>query len=243
MPWPCDGQVLPPLNQSFNGACSTRNCVSTEWVDYMVSSWPRDYLPKAPPVDLTVDARRQPLLRWYALTGQPEPQSLGRVPNAVASSRLKGAWEEVVRPWGANNELAIPTKMGRGGHQAYVISRPDRDFNEEELALARLLQPILRGLALHLESAASIDDGPAVHCTRFDRSRNDYPDFPEQGADRGQLGQAAKHLAAHGRKALGAHLAQIGCSRPHDGCPKGIRSGSVENDSWQFRIQSAHTRP
>ena len=55
--------------------------------------------------------------------------------------------------------------MGRGGHQAYVISRPDRDFNEEELALARLLQPILRGLALHLESAASIDDGPAVHCT------------------------------------------------------------------------------
>ena len=129
----------------------------------MASSWPRDYLPKAPPVDFTVDARPQPLLPWYAVTGQPEPQSLGRVPNTVASSRLKGAWEEVVRPWGANNELAIPTKMGGGGHQAYVISRPDRDFNEEELALARLLQPILRGLGRHLEFAASIDDVPVVY--------------------------------------------------------------------------------
>lgn len=125
----------------------------------MVSSWPRDYLPKVPPGDFTLDATRQPLLRWYAVTGETEPQSLGRVPNAVASSRLKGAWEEVVRPWGASNELSIPIQMGRRGLQAYVISRPDREFNEEELALAGLLQPILKGLALHLESAPSNEEG------------------------------------------------------------------------------------
>ena len=90
VPWRCDGQVLPLLNQSFNGACSTRNCVSTEWVDYMVSSWPRDYLPKAPPVNLTVDARQQPLLRWYAVTGQPEPQSQNLSP-----------WGVFLTPWPA----------------------------------------------------------------------------------------------------------------------------------------------
>lgn len=164
-PWQYDEPVLDLLTLSFNGACSTRNCVSTEWVDRLVASWPLGYLPDEPPGDDVVpDAARQPLLRWYAVTGHTEPQSLGRVPDTVASSRLKGAWEEIVRPWGANNELSIPVQWGGAGHQAYVISRPDRDFNDEELALARLLQPILKGLALHLELAPSNGEASADCC-------------------------------------------------------------------------------
>lgn len=86
---------------------------------------------------------------------QTEPQSLGRIPNAVANSRLKGAWDEVVRPWGATNELSIPIQMGGSGLHAYVISRPDHDFTEQELDSARLLQPVLTGLALHLRLAST----------------------------------------------------------------------------------------
>lgn len=152
---PYDRQLLELLMQSFNGACATQNFVDTEWADHMVSTWPPDFLPDIPPGDSIPDATRQPLLRWYATTGQTDPQSLGRIPNAVADSRLKGAWDEVVRPWGAINELSIPIQVGGSGQQAYVISRPDRDFTEQELDLARLLQPILTGLALHLKVASS----------------------------------------------------------------------------------------
>ncbi|PVZ52590.1 hypothetical protein C9424_19800 [Arthrobacter sp. H-02-3] len=61
-----------------------------------------------------------------------------------------------------NHQLSIPLQIGGGDHNAYLVSRPDRDFTEQELALARLLQPILTLLALHFgiaqsNSGASLD--------------------------------------------------------------------------------------
>jgi DNA-binding CsgD family transcriptional regulator len=152
-------QVLDLLNETFNSACTTRNWVSRKWQDQVMAVRPLNYLPDSPPGDFIVNATRQPLLRWYAVTEQAEPQSLGRVPAAVASSRVKDEWEEVAGPWGVSKELAIPAQMGEGDHSAYVISRPDRDFDDEELALAGLLQPILKGLALHFGLASSNAEG------------------------------------------------------------------------------------
>ncbi|WP_202615940.1 helix-turn-helix transcriptional regulator [Arthrobacter sp. H-02-3] len=153
-------QLLVLLRQSFNGACCTRNRVSPAWEDHVLGCWPRDYIPDEPPGGY--DFRQQPLLRWYAFSGQSGPQSFGRVPDALADSSLKRAWEEVSRPWGMNHQLSIPLQIGGGDHNAYLVSRPDRDFTEQELALARLLQPILTLLALHFgiaqsNSGASLD--------------------------------------------------------------------------------------
>ncbi len=146
-------QLLDLLNQSFNGACSTRNHVRHKWENHLLDCWPRNYIPNEPPSGY--DLRQQPLLRWYAFTGQTGPQSLGRVPDAVASNRLKQGWEEIARPWGINHHLSIPLQIGGGDHNAYLIHRPDLDFTEQELALATLLQPILTGIALHLGLASS----------------------------------------------------------------------------------------
>ncbi|WP_353711950.1 LuxR C-terminal-related transcriptional regulator [Arthrobacter sp. K5] len=154
-------QLLDLLTESFNGACTTRNWVSQKWQDHVIACWPWDYLPVGPPGDFTVDATTQPLLRWYALTDQAKPQSLGRVPAAVAGNRLKQEWDDIVRPWGVSKELAIPAQMEDSDHSAYVISRPDRDFTDQELDLAFLLQPILAGLARHL-ALASITDNTSV---------------------------------------------------------------------------------
>ncbi|MFJ5695968.1 LuxR C-terminal-related transcriptional regulator [Arthrobacter sp. NPDC093125] len=153
-----EGQLLELLGQSFNGACIARNRVTPEWENHILALWPRDYLPDQPPVDY--DFRQHPLLRWFALTRQPGPQSYGRVPDALASSSLKQAWEELARPWGITHQLSISLQIGGGDHnvgsgdyEAYVIHRPDRDYTEQEFDLARLLQPILNGLALHLALA------------------------------------------------------------------------------------------
>lgn len=82
---------------------------------------------------------------------------------------MKRAWEELARPWGVNHQLSIPLQIGEGDHNAYLVSRPDRDFTEQELDLAKLLQPILTGLALHFRIAQSnsgaILDGQAHDLT------------------------------------------------------------------------------
>jgi DNA-binding CsgD family transcriptional regulator len=141
-------QLLELLTQSFDGACSTRNRVSATWENQVLDLWPRNYVPEEPPGEY--DSFEQPLLRWYALTGETAPQSVGRVPDAVASSSLKQTWEEVARPFGINHQLSIPLQIGGGDHNAYLIARPDRDFTEQELDLAKVLQPILTGLALYV---------------------------------------------------------------------------------------------
>jgi DNA-binding CsgD family transcriptional regulator len=161
-------QLLDLLRQSFNGACSTRNRVGPAWENQILGCWPRNYIPNEPPGG-NYDFKQQPLLRWYAFSGQTGPQSFGRVPDALASSSQKRAWEELARPWGIVHHLSIPLDTGGGDHNAYLIHRPDRDFTDQELALARLLQPILTGIALHFGIAQStsgaIFDGSAHDLT------------------------------------------------------------------------------
>jgi DNA-binding CsgD family transcriptional regulator len=84
------------------------------------------------------------------LTGQTGPQSIGRVPDALANDRFKQAWDEMARPWNVNHQLSIPLQAGGGDHNTYLIQRPDRDFTDQELELAKLLQPVLTGLAFQL---------------------------------------------------------------------------------------------
>lgn len=144
-------QLLELLDQSFNGACTARNRVTPQWENHILGLWPRGYVPDQPPGGY--DFRQHPMLRWFAFTRQMGPQSYGRVPDALASSRLKQDWEELAQPWGIQHQLSIPLQIGGGDFNAYVIHRPDRDYTEQELDLAIVLQPILTGLALHFEIA------------------------------------------------------------------------------------------
>lgn len=151
--------LLNLLNESFNSACCTRNLVASAWDNHIVACWPQNYIPNEPPGEY--DFRQQPLLRWYAYTGQAGPQSIGRVPDVLASNRIKQAWEEMARPWNVNHQLSIPLRVGGSDHHAYLVQRPDRDFTEQELELAKLLQPILTGLALHTGFAPTGAEAPA----------------------------------------------------------------------------------
>ncbi len=71
---------------------------------------------------------------------------------------MRSAWEEIARPWNVNEQLAIPLQVVRGDFNSFLISRPDGDFTDQELDLARLLQPILSGLAHHLGFAPTSNE-------------------------------------------------------------------------------------
>ncbi|MFC9352878.1 LuxR C-terminal-related transcriptional regulator [Arthrobacter sp. NPDC057013] len=148
-------QLLDLLMRSFNGVCATRNQVRHKWANQILECWPRNYIPNEPPGDY--DHRHQPLLRWHSFTGQRGPQSLWRVPDTLASNSLKRTWDELAGPWNINHQLSIPLQGGGADLNSFLVQRSDRDFTDQELDLASLLQPILTGVARHLELASNGD--------------------------------------------------------------------------------------
>ena len=138
-------QVADLLLESFDAACCSLNVVDRAWVDHVVGGWPVGYLPATPPSGILPDATTQPLIRWYAVTGSSAPQILGRVPRAVADPRMCAQWSAFARPFGITHQLALPLRVG-AGIEAYVVSRPDDDYDDADADLATLVLPALAAL-------------------------------------------------------------------------------------------------
>ena len=87
-----------------------------------------------------------PVARWYRITRSTSPQTSGRVPSAIADRRLAGEWRRVSRSYGVTEQICIPLHVADTGHRMLLAARPDGDFSEDDLGLARRLQPVLIGL-------------------------------------------------------------------------------------------------
>ena len=154
-------RVADLLLESFAAACCSRNVVDRTWVDHVVGGWPDGYLPTVPPSGPLPDASTQPLIRWYSVTGSCAPQILGRVPRAVAGPRMCAEWSAFARPFGITHQLALPLRVG-DGIEAYVVSRPDDDYDDADTDLATLVVPALAALVrqhrvLHDVSEEQVD--------------------------------------------------------------------------------------
>jgi DNA-binding CsgD family transcriptional regulator len=99
---------------------------------------------------------RHPLLLWFARTGGHAPQSVGRVPLSVASPADRAAYEEVLRPLGAHQQLSIPYRMTSCTYRAFVLARDGADFDESDLHLAARLQPAFVALDRHVRLSAAV---------------------------------------------------------------------------------------
>ncbi|WP_336026754.1 helix-turn-helix transcriptional regulator [Geodermatophilus sp. FMUSA9-8] len=135
-------RVAALLRESFDAACCSRNVVDRRWVDHVVGGWPEDYLPAVPALGILPDATTHPLIRWYAATGGSAAQVLSRVPREVAPPGMAGEWSAFARHFGITHQLSLPLWVGHG-IEAYVVSRPDDDFDDADLELAELVLPAL----------------------------------------------------------------------------------------------------
>lgn len=138
-------QVADLLLASFDAACCSLNAVDAGWADHVVAGWPEGFLPATPPGGYLPDATTHPLIRWYAVTGSAAVQNLGRVPRTVAPEGLVARWSEFARPLGIAQQLALPLRTG-DGVEAYVVSRPDDDYDDDAVALAGSVLPALAAL-------------------------------------------------------------------------------------------------
>jgi DNA-binding CsgD family transcriptional regulator len=87
-----------------------------------------------------------PLASWFVRTGEMRAQSMGHLPAAAVDSRLLESWREVAAPHGIEHQLSIPVYLQGTEYRTFVLSRPDENFSDTDLALARLLQSMLVGL-------------------------------------------------------------------------------------------------
>jgi DNA-binding CsgD family transcriptional regulator len=95
---------------------------------------------------------RHPLLRWFAATGDPTPQSVERIPEALVPSRDRDWFRDNLEPYGCEHQMSIPYHLGGVSHGAFVLTRANDDFSDEELELARRLQRLIAGLYVQVRA-------------------------------------------------------------------------------------------
>jgi DNA-binding CsgD family transcriptional regulator len=98
-----------------------------------------------------------PLLCWFRATGDPRPWTVGRVPKRLVPPEGFVALRELCAPVGVDEQLSIPYQLSDTAYRAFVLARTGEDFSDEDVELARRIQPLVAALgkqcALLLENA------------------------------------------------------------------------------------------
>ena len=88
-----------------------------------------------------------PLLRWFAATGDHAAMSAGRVPDTIASEIGRGLVVEIMRPFGLDEQLAVPYRSSGLAQEALVLATTGADYTDGQVDLARRIQPLVVLLA------------------------------------------------------------------------------------------------
>jgi DNA-binding NarL/FixJ family response regulator len=126
--------------------------------------WPPIVIDEAAFADAERDGLlwRHPLIKWYAAAADPRPWTNGRVPSTIATKADHDEIRELLRPGGAEHQLSIPIQLHATSHRAIIVRRAEVDFSDEDLALATMLQPLLRALDRQASVLAHIGPGDDV---------------------------------------------------------------------------------
>jgi DNA-binding CsgD family transcriptional regulator len=98
---------------------------------------------------------RHRLLRWFVTTGDMAPQTIGRVPEVIASWHAHAPVDEILRAQQSEQQLSLTCELRGGDYHAFVLGRSGDDFSDEDLAVAGRIQPLLRALYRQAEVLAS----------------------------------------------------------------------------------------
>jgi DNA-binding CsgD family transcriptional regulator len=88
-----------------------------------------------------------PLIRWFTVTGDPAAQTWGRVPDAIAASERVDEVAELMVSYDLSEQMSIPVGLDGQYYEAFVLGRGgQRDFGNEDVTVARRIQPALTAL-------------------------------------------------------------------------------------------------
>jgi DNA-binding CsgD family transcriptional regulator len=86
------------------------------------------------------------LLQWFRITGDLRPQTIARVPTGIISRRRRLPLERAFTGMGMEHQLSIVYRQNGPTHRAFVMARGRRDFSDDDLAVASVMQRSLAAL-------------------------------------------------------------------------------------------------
>lgn len=111
-------------------------------LSHPVPGWPSE----SEVVVWELNMAKHPLLCWFRTTGDPRPWSIGRVPRRLVPLSGFEILRDVCQPVGLDQQLAIPYQLSGMSHHSFLLAQTGEDYNDEELDLARRIQPLLAAL-------------------------------------------------------------------------------------------------
>lgn len=106
---------------------------------------------------------RHPLIQWFSRVGDPAAQTIDRVPLSIASAGDRAFITEMLRPFEVDYQMSVPYELDGLHHRAFVFGRSGEDFSDEDVAVARRLQPLLRALGRQCSALAGDSLHARVH--------------------------------------------------------------------------------
>jgi len=132
----------------------------TKTLGATAGAWVQQDLPSPPVVELhptmampatgTIDLMQShlgehPLIKWFTVSHDPAAETLSRVPHSLCDGN-QATWRAMTAPLGLEEQISIPLAFSGSAYRAFVLMKTEHDFSEEDLALARRIQPLLIGL-------------------------------------------------------------------------------------------------
>jgi len=98
--------------------------------------------------------RSHPLLAWFAHVRDPAAMTIDRVPRELVPPQGRAFLDEVLEEPGFDQQLSIPHHLGAASYRAFVLAQSRHDFSDDQLDLARRIQPLLAVLDRQAEVLA-----------------------------------------------------------------------------------------
>lgn len=96
---------------------------------------------------------RHPLAQWFLASRDPRPTSLGRVPRSIGTRHDHALVAEQFDGLAIRHQLSIPYRLGGHHYRTFILGRPDEDFSDADVDLARRVQPLLAVLERHVRES------------------------------------------------------------------------------------------
>ena len=161
---PCAGFPYQPLLAQFvetfdAGAGYTWRTADGE-PGFHVHGQPDHYTPQDY-VDTWIRGTRRvhPLIRWFGVTGDPAAMSLARVPAVITPPGDQADLRDWLLPFGIDRQLSIPCNLQGRAYRTFVLAKTGPDFSDEDVEVARAVQPLLLLLDRHVDAVGQLDPG------------------------------------------------------------------------------------
>ena len=148
---PCPTFPRDPVNQLLVESFQTR--VSWNWIegddfgfelDEPIPGWPTDEEFR---LWATEGIPNHPILCFYRQTMLPVPMTIGRVPRALVPPHGYDVVRDHLAHVGFEQQLSIPYVLSPTSNRSVVFAQSGEDYSDEDVELARLIQPLLALLA------------------------------------------------------------------------------------------------